>query len=162
MTKVRTVWWPGAAAALLLAGIQPAAADEMKGLYFGVGAGRVNYEVTASDEVESFTLDDHNSGWKGFVGWQFNKWLGLEVTYFDGGSVELSPDTSILSVRLATDALMAHATGTYWLSEYFGFHGRAGIASLGFRSQPERWLHGRAGVRRRGGFRVGRRRLVDL
>jgi outer membrane protein OmpA-like peptidoglycan-associated protein len=61
------------------------------GFYIGIGGGQTTIDKDASDfgyEGDTdFNIDDDDTGWKAYVGYNFLPWLGIEGGYVDFGSV---------------------------------------------------------------------------
>ena len=74
---------------LLLAGAlaaAPAAAQD-KGLYAGGSVGQVEYADTCTDLSPISSCKDHDTGWRAFAGYNFNRNFALEFGYVDLGEV---------------------------------------------------------------------------
>jgi OOP family OmpA-OmpF porin len=74
---------------LLLAGAlaaAPAAAQD-KGLYAGGSVGQVEYADTCTDLSPISSCMDHDTGWRAFAGYNFNRNFALEFGYVDLGEV---------------------------------------------------------------------------
>ncbi len=52
------------------------------GFYIGGSAG----QTFIDDQIDNTNIDDDDTGWKAFVGYQFLPWLGVEAGYVDFGS----------------------------------------------------------------------------
>jgi len=83
----------GLAAATLLAlasagSMAAHAAENDSGLYVGGGVGQFNVKIDDVDQVNNAVerLDDDDTAWKAFVGWRFNPYIGLELSYIDFGN----------------------------------------------------------------------------
>ena len=84
----------GLAAATLLAlaaagnMAQAQAADNDSGFYVGGGVGQFNVKIDDVDDTNNALerLDDDDTAWKAFVGWRFNPYIGLELSYIDFGN----------------------------------------------------------------------------
>ena len=81
-----------AATLLALAGAgnmaQAQAADNDSGFYVGGGVGQFNVKIDDVDDTNNALerLDDDDTAWKAFVGWRFNPYIGLELSYIDFGN----------------------------------------------------------------------------
>ena len=71
---------------IFLTGI--AIAQETK-WYFGAGYGLSDVDTGVSGLTGTATLDEEDSGFKFFGGFQFNKFVGVEIAYVDFGEAEL-------------------------------------------------------------------------
>ena len=82
----------------LLLGLWPAlAAGEGGNWYIGAGAGQSNYrEICPYFESLSWSsdCDDEEVGWKVFVGRDFSNYFGLEMSYADPGTAEITGPAS--------------------------------------------------------------------
>lgn len=72
-------------AAGLLAVAMPALAED-KGFYLGAGAGQAGVKIDDFLGFYGADFDEADTGFKVFGGYRFLPWLGVEVTYIDGGS----------------------------------------------------------------------------
>jgi OOP family OmpA-OmpF porin len=75
--------------ALLAAGLAlmatAATADDLKGLYAGIGIGSTSVDGAGP-------VDDSDTSFKIFGGYAFNRFLALELSYLDGGTAKESAD----------------------------------------------------------------------
>jgi len=82
----------GLVAATLLAlgsGVGVAQADDNpSGFYVGGGVGQFNVKIDDIDDTNNAIerLDDDDTAWKAFVGWRFNPYIALELSYIDFGN----------------------------------------------------------------------------
>jgi len=110
------------AATLVAASVTPALAqdrnDDRSGAYFGVGAGRLNYQI---NELE---LDDDATTWNLFAGWRFNPYLALEAAYIDGGDIEQRYGQSV-KVQMHAKITQLSLLPSYWFTPAWGVYGRA-------------------------------------
>ena len=100
----------------------PAAAQDA-GWYVGGAYGMTSIDVDTSG-LPGVSIDDSDSGFKIFGGFQFNKHLGAEVGYIDFGSY---PVTAGSTGDLSATAFTVAAVGTLPLNESFALFGKAGI-----------------------------------
>jgi len=98
----------------------PAAAQDA-GWYIGGAYGMTSIDAGGLGTV---TIDDGDSGFKLYGGFQFNKFLGAEVGYVDFGSF---PATAGSSGNLSATAYTLAAVGTLPLGESFALYGKAGV-----------------------------------
>ena len=108
-------------AALLAASGTAAAADQDKGLLFGIGAGSVDYDT-------GFDIDDTTTAWKVYAGYRFSPNFTVEAAYIDGGEISGEVVTG-LHVTADTTAVQLSATGGWWFTDVFGAYVRAGWTS---------------------------------
>lgn len=119
--------------AFALAFSAPATAQDA-GWYIGGAYGMTSFDVDTSG-VTSPTVDDSDSGFKIYGGFQFNKHLGAEVGYVDGGKATLGgsgiPAFGVgpFSAELSVTAITFAAVGTLPLNEQFALFGKIGLAS---------------------------------
>lgn len=103
--------------------------------YLGAGVGVT--EVDPEGLANGFrTVDSRDTGWKGFVGWQFYPHWSAELTYLDGGEAEignLNPAIDALipdaNIDYQTPSLMA----VYWLrepQEQWNWFAKFGISAI--------------------------------
>lgn len=100
----------------------PAVAQDA-GWYIGGAYGTTSLDVDTSG-LPGVSIDDGDSGFKLYGGFQFNKFLGAEVGYVDFGKFPVSAgSTGDLSLTAFTLA----AVGTLPLGESFALYGKAGL-----------------------------------
>lgn len=81
------------------------------GFYLGASGGQTTVDQDASDlgidtnnaRVNDFKIDDSDTGWKAFVGYQFLPWLGLEAGYVDFGGASDGYNIRGQDVKLQAD-----------------------------------------------------------
>ncbi|MGQ4877077.1 porin family protein [Billgrantia sp. LNSP4103-1] len=103
--------------------------------YLGLGTGFSSLE-NDREEVDNFieagardfNLDDDDNSWKGFVGYQFNRYLGAEVFYADLGRVQLRGN-DMASTDLESTAYGASLVGQLPLTTWFAPFAKVGAAS---------------------------------
>lgn len=63
-------------------------ADNDSGIYVGGGVGQFNVQIDDIDDTNNALerLDDDDTAWKAFVGYRFNPYIGLELSYIDFGN----------------------------------------------------------------------------
>jgi OOP family OmpA-OmpF porin len=122
--------------ALLAAGLAlmatAATADDLKGLYAGIGVGSTSVDIDGQ-------LDDRDTSFKIFGGYSFNKFLALELSYLDGGAAResedfLFPGTPPLSfssrVKVENEIINLSVVGNLPLTESFSLFGKLGYANI--------------------------------
>ena len=74
--------------ALASAGNAAQAAENDSGFYVGGGVGQFNVKIDDLDDTDNAIqkLDDDDTAWKAFVGWRFNPYISLELSYIDFGN----------------------------------------------------------------------------
>ena len=118
--------------AAMLAISAPAVAQQSDaGWYVGGAYGMSSFSVDMAGAPSTVTVDDSDSGFKIYGGFQFNKHLGAEVGYVDfgkvgfGGSAFGFPVTGDTGVTAFTVA----GVGTLPLNESFALFGKIGLWS---------------------------------
>ena len=114
----------GLAALTMLVGTAANAAPQ-EGFYVGAGIGQ------ASTEDDASGFDQEETGFKVFGGYTFNRYVGAEAAYFDGG--EMSQNFDNVAVGLTLDAqftgLNFSLLGRLPLNDSFTVFGKAGFAT---------------------------------
>jgi len=108
------------ALAALLAGpvsAQTAQTGGDRGFYGGFGLGSTDSDLTGA-------TDKRDTVWKGFGGYQLNRYLGVEAGYIDLGK------TAIPGASFSSKALTAAAVGSLPLTPQFAFFGKLGVAQV--------------------------------
>lgn len=103
--------------------------------YLGLGTGFSSLE-NDREEVDNFIdsgasdfdLDDDDNVWKGFAGYQFNRYLAAEVFYADLGNVRLR-GTDGASTDLESNAYGASVVGQLPITSWFTPFAKLGAAS---------------------------------
>lgn len=101
----------------LIALSQAAHADQDSGLYIGAGAGQGSIK-----DVSGST-----TGYMGFLGWNVNRYLGIEATYIDAGSDSVGdydPNTGLFEGNNVLSAAQLSLLGKIPLSRYFALFAR--------------------------------------
>jgi opacity protein-like surface antigen len=130
-----------AAVAVALAGLPllataqtppPVPPSHTTGIYVGVGGGitDANLESTswAPPAGTAWTSDNTSGAVKGFVGWRFNKYLGIEGGYYYLGKIEnqYQGPGGYGSTSSTLDGWVLEAVGYLPLNEYFSVIGKLG------------------------------------
>ncbi|MBA2777618.1 porin family protein [Billgrantia kenyensis] len=103
--------------------------------YLGLGTGFSSLE-NDRDEVDNFiesggrnfSIDDDGNVWKGFAGYQFNRYLAVEAFYADLGRVRLR-GTDGASADLESTAYGASVVGQLPVTDWFTPFAKIGAAS---------------------------------
>ncbi|HEX2494654.1 MAG TPA: porin family protein [Steroidobacter sp.] len=105
----------------LMAGVT-AQAEVQPGFYAGAGVGQ--------SSIHTDELDDSDTSFKVFGGYTFNEFLGVELAYFDGGSIEASIPSIFndASIEAEVAGFTTAAVGRLPLSETFAVYGKLGLA----------------------------------
>lgn len=97
-----------AVAALLTAVAGPAAAQDDSGIYLGGSIGYSGFKDSCKDLI--VPCEDHDTAWRAFAGYQFNRYVALEVGFANLGEVTGSgifntgtPGSFTLAVEQAWD-----------------------------------------------------------
>lgn len=109
------------------------------GLYIGINGGQARAKLDekriVSDLLEDgfttteFTNDDRHVSYKGFLGYEFNKYFALEGGYFDLGNFDFSARTAPpgrLTGNIELDGFNLDAVLSWPLSDQFSIFGRVG------------------------------------
>ena len=107
---------------LAAAAAGPAAAQD-KGLYVGASAGVVQYQTACDNRIG--VCDDKDGGFRGYLGYQVNRWFGVEGAYANLGSVKLT-EPGISDTETRTEGFDLLAVFTIPLGERFSLLGKAG------------------------------------
>ncbi|KAA0013658.1 porin family protein [Billgrantia pellis] len=102
--------------------------------YLGVGTGFSSLE-NDREEVDNFIdagasdfdLDDDDNVWKGFVGYQFNRYMAVEAFYTDLGRVQLRGN-DVANTDLESTAYGASLVGQLPLTSWFAPFAKIGAA----------------------------------
>lgn len=117
----RRIALSGLAALTLVAGATANAANQ-EGFYVGAGFG----QATTEDDDSGFDQDE--AGFKVFGGYTFNRYVGAEAAYFDGG--EMSQDFgSGVTIDAQFSGLNFSLLGRLPLNDSFAVFGKAGFAT---------------------------------
>ena len=126
------------AVSLGLVALPTMAADP--GFYIGAGIGQFNAEIDGVVEDEfgdliAFKIDEDDTGFKVFGGYQFLPWLGAELAYLDGGEPSISavvdpddPGYGSEKLEIGVTAITVAAVGTLPIGDLFELYGKLGIA----------------------------------
>lgn len=105
--------------ALVLLSSTAAAQENESAFRFGIGAGKVTIEA---DDVD---LKGDAWGWEIFAGYEFNKYVAVEVAYLDGGTAD---DEIAEGVKVVADTYgySASVLGSLPVTDSFSIYARAG------------------------------------
>jgi OOP family OmpA-OmpF porin len=92
------------------------------GFYGGLGLGRSKTDVNAG----AVSGDDTTNAWKGFAGYQFNRYFAVEGGYLDLGRASATGPAGAVSTD--STAWQASLVGSLPLSQQFAFTGKLGVA----------------------------------
>lgn len=120
-------------------GVQAASGD----WYVGLGYGLTSYDTGISNTTGTANLDEDDSGFKLFGGYNFNKNVAIELAYTDLGEASLSGnpgDTFVLdgilwtfissgSLKIESSLLSLAGVFTHHFNNAFSLYGRLGLAS---------------------------------
>jgi hypothetical protein len=105
--------WIAASAAVLFAAAGPALAqDNTNGLYVGVGLGEFSTEIDEISDIDDVDLDfdTDEDAWKVFGGYRINRFLAVQLDYYDFGDSSVAVGT--LPLTAETDGTAASVVGT--------------------------------------------------
>lgn len=116
-----------AVAALTLATVPVAFADESAGWYLGGGIGEFNAQIDDVDEVDEGIegWDESDNTYKFFAGYRVNPFLSFELAYINLGE----PSGAVVpgfNVDRAVDGFAPYVIGTIPLGKWFEVYGRLG------------------------------------
>ena len=116
-----------AVAAVSVATVPAAFADENAGLYLGGGVGSFNVSIDNPDQVDDTVgaWDEDDNAYKLFAGYRLNKFLAFELDYINLGE----PSGAVVpgfNVDLAVDGFAPYVVGTIPLGNWFEVYGRLG------------------------------------
>jgi len=116
-----------AVAALSLATVPAAFADEDAGWYLGGGFGQFNAQIDDVDEVDDTIegWDESDDTYKLFAGYRLSKFLAFELDYINLGE----PSGAVVpgfNVDSAVDGFAPYVIGTIPLGQWFEVYGRLG------------------------------------
>jgi len=119
-----------AAVATTLLAASPAFAADDSGFYVGAGLG--NFALDSDTVYGGKDFDGSDIGFKVFGGYQFLKWLAVEVEYIDGGDPddifrsEVFPDDRF-KVTAGISGFPVSAVGILPIGEQFNVFGKLGF-----------------------------------
>jgi len=116
-----------AVAALSLATVPAAFADENAGMYLGGGFGQFNAGIDDFDEVDETIegWDESDDTYKLFAGYRVNPFLSFELAYVNLGE----PSGAVVpgfNVDSAVDGFAPYVIGTIPIGKWFEVYGRLG------------------------------------
>ncbi len=110
------------------------------GWYLGVGAGESDADVSSGDVNQDMaeagitgtsSVDDTDTAWKIFAGYQYNRYLGVEVGYVDLGEIDVdaittAPTAATIKADVETQGVALSVVGSYPINDKFSVFGRVG------------------------------------
>jgi opacity protein-like surface antigen len=116
-----------ALAAMSVALVPAAFADEDRGFYLGGGVGQFNAGIDDVSDVDDVVQDwnDDDTAYKFFGGYRLNKFLGFEVDYINLGKPSGAAVPGF-NVDAEVDGFAPYIVGTIPLGKYFEVYGRLG------------------------------------
>jgi hypothetical protein len=95
-------------------------------------ANRDNQQVSTGTSNSVTNVNDNDTGWRANLGYQFNPWFSLELSYVDFGSVDDNIDLGTPSNSSFRSTRKAHAYGVAGVGSIpFGDSGWSGFLRLG-------------------------------
>jgi OOP family OmpA-OmpF porin len=117
--------------ALVLNGLVAASQALAQGFYIGAGGGSTDFDSDiAAGLITSGTVDKSSSGYKLFVGYEFNQYFGVEGAYVDLGKASYSGTyfgAPVTGGTVEVWGLNLSAVGTYPLNSTFAVFGKVGL-----------------------------------
>lgn len=98
------------------------------GPYAGIGFGRTSIDVGDTSGL-AVSVDDTDSGFKLYGGYQFTNNIAVEAGYADLGEATINGNVGLpFTSKFEASAIFVDAVGTLPLSNEFALLGRAGLA----------------------------------
>ena len=91
------------------------------GIYFGASVG----QAEVKEEDNGFSFSSNDTAYKGFVGWSFFKFFGVEASYVDFGTQEDTP-TPGTDLSVDVNAADAFVVGQLPLGKHFELFAKYG------------------------------------
>jgi opacity protein-like surface antigen len=132
-----------ALAALSVATVPAAFADENAGWYLGGGVGQFNAGIDDVDDVND-TIDDwkeDDTAYKFFLGYRLNKILGFELDYINLGEPSGAAVPGF-NVDASVDGFAPYVVATIPLGKWFEVYGRLGYFFYDANRREESTLNG--------------------
>jgi len=99
---------------MLVGSVSVALADNDSGLYLGAGVGTFKLkarDITSGAAANINTeFDSDDTAFKGFAGWRFNRFIGIEAAYIDFGKPNQDYGTTQVEARI--NGFAPYLTGT--------------------------------------------------
>jgi OOP family OmpA-OmpF porin len=107
--------------------VSPAMAADDGGFYVGAGFGGFEVDIDDFEEGADFKGDD--TAFKLFGGWKFNKYIGGELEYIDGGTVEekYSDGVDTLKVGIDVSGFNVSLLGAFPIGDQFDVFAKLGM-----------------------------------
>ncbi len=159
---MRTLIAAGVSLVLGIASL-PALADKNSGFYVGGGAGQSSLldlsnictNRLSAVGITTTTCDNHGVAWKGFAGYQFIRYFGVELGYYDFGKGNIKTSTGG-QAEFKARGPYAGIVVTAPLTEKLSFIGRVGAlrwstklnpdANSGFAGASDNGINGSFGI----------------
>jgi len=128
MNRVKTAFAVILPAAFLTVSAPAAAQQSDMGFYIGGAYGMSSFDIDTTG-ITNPSVDDSDSGFKIFGGYQFSRNWGVEVGYVDFGKAGISGSTLGIPFTgdLGVTALTVAGTGTMPMNESFSLLGKVGM-----------------------------------
>lgn len=113
-------------------GVSVTAQAQKTGFFVGGAVGRLDYNIDTSPQATGglnvTSKDEKETGWKVYGGYQFNKYIGVDVSYVGLGTFSAKGTTSGLpfTANVKTNGLALALVGTLPVSDNFAVFGRIG------------------------------------
>jgi OmpA-OmpF porin, OOP family len=128
----------GAVIALALAvfAIPRAHAEDRPAWYIGANGGQSDLRPQGGFVSDIFmsqgtdtdlSYDKHHAAWSVNAGMQFNRWVALELDYFDFGTFDYSNGDSTLTGNFKAHGAGANVIGSIPLPDNFSVYGKVGV-----------------------------------
>jgi opacity protein-like surface antigen len=107
--------------------VSPAMAADDGGFYVGAGFGSLEIDIDDFEEGADFTGQD--TAYKLFGGWKFNKYIGGELEWIDGGTAEEKYTTGVDTLKAGIDVSGFNLSllGAFPIGEQFDVFAKLGL-----------------------------------
>lgn len=112
---------------------QTALKTSFEGTYLGAGIGQSKLHDDSFDQLEKFgySVDNNDTAYQLFMGYQFNPYFAVEGSYIDFGDFSASYSDAYLKPNneLSTDGFGAAMLGRLPIQGGFSIHGKLGMVA---------------------------------
>lgn len=105
----------------------PGALAQDAGFYLGGSLGQSTFKEFCVDAPVVLSCEDKDTAWKIFGGYRFNRYVAIEGTYADWGTVRGTLSGPVRDVPLSQTGIGVAAVGSFELTPQFAVFGKAGI-----------------------------------
>jgi OmpA-OmpF porin, OOP family len=97
------------------------------GAYLGGALGQATFKEFCAAGPNVLTCEDKDTAWKVFGGYRFNRYVAIEGTYVDWGTVRGTLTGPVRDVPLSQTGMGVAAIGSLGLTPQFSVFGKAGF-----------------------------------